>query len=153
MEIRAGDFDDPQVQELLRLHVEGMHASSPHGTCHVLELSGLKVSSVSFVSAWEGTALYAIGAIKEIAPRVGEIKSMRTAPQHLRKGAGEFVLLHLLALARSRGYAHVSLETGTSEEFEAALGLYRRHGFVKGEVFADYEETPHNQFFHLNLEA
>lgn len=151
MEIRPGDFDDTQVLALLRLHIEGMHASSPPGTCHVLDLSGLKIPSITFVTAWEGRDLLAIGAIKELAPAVGEIKSMRTDPKYLRRGAGELVLRHLLALAKERGYRRLSLETGTSEEFEAALGLYRRHGFVKGEVFADYEETPHNQFFHLDL--
>jgi putative acetyltransferase len=151
MEIRDGDFEDPRVLDLLRLHIEGMHASSPPGTCHVLDLSGLKVSSITFVTAWDNEDLLAMGAIKEIGPGVGEIKSMRTDPRHLRKGAGEFVLRHLLGLAASRGYRRVSLETGTSDEFDAALGLYRRHGFVKGEVFGEYEETPHNQFYHLTL--
>ncbi|MEQ1755470.1 MAG: GNAT family N-acetyltransferase [Micropepsaceae bacterium] len=151
MNIRPGDFDDEQVQELLRLHVEGMHASSPPGTCFVLDLSGLKIPSISFFTAWDGPSLMGMGAIKELDARSGELKSMRTDPKHLRKGVGEKILLHLVSVAKSRGYSRVSLETGTGADFEAAIKLYEKHGFVKGDKFDDYVPSDFNQFFHLDL--
>ena len=151
MNIIPGDFDDEQVQALLRLHVEGMHASSPPGTCFVLDLSGLKIPSISFFTAWEGQSLMGMGAIKELDRRTGELKSMRTDPKHLRKGVGEEILKHLIGVAKSRGYSRVSLETGTGPDFEAAIKLYEKHGFVKGDKFDDYEPSEFNQFFHLNL--
>lgn len=151
MDIRLGDFDDPQVQELLQLHINGMHASSPPGTCHVLDVSGLKVPEILFYTAWENGELLGMGAIKQFGSRSAEIKSMRTASAHVRKGVAEKILLHLLSIAKSRGYSRVSLETGTSRDFDAAIKLYEKHGFVKGCVFEGYEATPHNQFLHLDL--
>lgn len=151
MDIRPGDFDDAQVQALLRLHVEGMHASSPPGTCFVLDLSGLKVPEITFLTAWDGPTLMGMGAIKDLGDKTGELKSMRTHPDHLRKGVGEEILKHLVSTAKTRGYRRVSLETGTSADFDAALALYRRNGFVSGAPFADYEATPHNQFLHRDL--
>ena len=151
MNIRSGHLEDPQVLDLLRLHVEGMHASSPPGTCFVLDVSGLKVPELSFFTVWDGPSLMGMGAIKELDDTSGEVKSMRTDPKHLRKGVGEKLLVHILDVAKARRYRRLSLETGTSAEFEAALELYRKHGFVKGEAFADYEPSAHNQFFHLDL--
>ena len=151
MEIRSGDFENEKVQALLRLHVEGMHAASPPGTCFVLDLSGLKIPEISFFTAWEGNDLLGMGAIKDLGDRTVEIKSMRTDPRHLHKGVGAFVLAHLLDAARSRGFQRVSLETGTGPDFEAALKLYRRAGFRKGGAFADYVGSEFNQFFHLDL--
>lgn len=151
MDIRPGDFDDEQVQALLRLHVEGMHASSPPGTCFVLDLSGLKIPSISFFTLWEGNALLGMGAIKELDNSSAELKSMRTDPKHLRKGVGEKILQHLVSVAKSRGYSRVSLETGTGADFEAAIRLYEKHGFVKGDRFDDYVPSDFNQFFHLAL--
>lgn len=149
MEIRPGDFDNEKVQALLRLHVEGMHASSPPGTCFVLDLSGLKIPEISFFTAWDGNDLLGMGAIKDLGDRTGEIKSMRTDPKHLHKGVGAAILSHLLDVARSRGWRRVSLETGTGPSFDAAIALYKRVGFRKGAPFADYTESEFNQFFHL----
>src|SRR5690606_38938482 len=80
MRLKLGDFDDSRVLDLLRLHLEGMHASSPPGTVYALDLSGLRTSQISFWTAWRDEALLGCGALKEIDPAHGEIKSMRTAP-------------------------------------------------------------------------
>ena len=151
MLIKQGDFEDVRVQSLLRLHVSGMHAASPPGTCHVLDLSGLKIPEISFFTAWDGDDLLGMGAIKDLGDGTAEIKSMRTDPHHLHKGVGAFVLAHLLDVARAGGYSRVSLETGTGPTFNAAIALYLRSGFRKGERFADYDETQFNLFFHLDL--
>lgn len=145
------DFDDPHIQALLRLHLHHMHDQSPPGTSYALDLSGLRTPEIHFVAAWEGDALLGFGALKALGPTAGEIKSMRTAPAHLRRGVARRLLLHLLDVARSRGYTRVSLETGSGPAFEAALALYQRHGFVAGEPFGDYRPSAFNQFFHLAL--
>jgi putative acetyltransferase len=151
MRIIPGDFDDPQVVDLLQFHQSGMVEHSPPGTCHVLDLSGLRVSAITFLTAWGGDHLLGCGALKELSPEAGEIKSMRTWPQHLRKGVAAAILAEILSLARSRGYRRLSLETGTGEAFKPALAMYRRHGFVNGGVFGDYRESDFNQFLHLEL--
>jgi putative acetyltransferase len=151
VKIIPGDFDDPQVLRLLRLHLAGMHEASPPGTVYALDLSGLNSPDIAFFAAWDGDALVGMGALKELGAAHGEIKSMRTHPEHLRRGVAARILEHLLALARERGYRRVSLETGTGPAFEPALALYRRYGFALGEKFGDYAASAFNVFMHRSL--
>ena len=151
MDIKPGDFSDPRVIDLLRLHLSGMQANSPAGSVQALDLSGLQQPAISFFTAWEGETLLGCGALKELDAASGELKSMRTYPGHLRKGVGQAMLDHLAVLARARGYTRLSLETGSGDAFEPALALYRKNGFRNGARFADYEASAFNQFLHLEL--
>src|SRR5262249_14071254 len=151
VQIRPGDFDDPHVLELLREHLAGMHASSPPGSVYALDLSGLQHPAVSFFTAWDGGDLLACGALKQLTSASRELQSMRTTARHLRRGAGAFMLEHLLGVARGRGYTRVSLETGSGIAFEPALALYRKYGFASGPAFGDYAASEFNQFLHLEL--
>nr|WP_290970952.1 GNAT family N-acetyltransferase [Hydrogenophaga sp.] len=96
--------------------------------------------------------MLAMGALKELAPTTatagghGELKSMRTRARHLRQGAAQAILTKLLAIARQRGYARVSLETGSTPAFEPAMAMYRRFGFVECGPFADYREDPFSRY-------
>ena len=149
--IKPGDFGDYRVKELLIRHLEGMHANSPPGHVFALDWSGLQKPEISFYTLWEGEDLLGFGALKELEPRAGEIKSMRTADAHLRKGVAATILDHIIAEARQRGYTRLSLETGSGLAFEPALKLYRKYGFTEGGAFAAYEKSPFNQFLHLDL--
>ena len=146
MEIREGGLDEPQVVALLEVHFAGMLANSPAGSCHFLDLSGLSGPNVTFWTAWDGSDLLGCGALKELDPTHGEIKSMRTAAEHLRRGTGAALVSHILATARARGYKRVSLETGSGPAFEAAIALYRQFGFTECGPFADYKEDPFSRF-------
>lgn len=149
--IRQDDLSSPQVRGLLALHLHGMHANSPPGHVFALDLSGLQAPEVTVWTAWSDNTLAGIGALKEIGDRVGELKSMRTDPAHLRQGVGARILEHIIEVARARGLRRISLETGTGGPFEAAVALYQRRGFVEGGVFGDYVETEFNRMFHLDL--
>ena len=151
MEIREDDLTGPEIRALLALHLAGMRENSPSASVYALDLSGLQAPGLTMWSVWEGTSLLGCGALKQLDDRNGEIKSMRTAPDHLRKGVAETLLLHMIAIARDRGYARLSLETGSGLPFNAALALYRKHGFANGAKFADYEASDFNQFLHLIL--
>ena len=151
MDIRIDDLSDRRVQDLLATHLAGMHANSPPGTNYALNLSGLKSPDVSVWTAWNDEELMGIGALKQLSPASGEIKSMRTDSQHLRKGVGLSILNHIIAEAQRRGYQRLSLETGSGEAFEPALNMYRNSGFKNGEVFGGYTPSPFNQFLHLEL--
>jgi len=135
--IREDDLAGDAVRALLALHLSGMHANSPPGHVFALDLSGLKVPNVSVWTAWRGDALAGIGALKELGDGVGEIKSMRTHPDHLRQGVGAAILDHIVTVARARRLRRLSLETGTGPAFEPALALYRKRGFANGEPFGD----------------
>src|SRR5262249_36125942 len=137
--IKLGDFGDDRVKELLVRHLEGMHANSPPGHVFALDSSGLQKPEISFYTLWEGEDLLGFGALKELDSRAGEIKSMRTADAHLRKGVAATILNHLIAEARRRGYTRLSLETGSGPAFEPALQLYRKRGFTEGAAFGGYE--------------
>jgi putative acetyltransferase len=76
----------------------------------------------------------------------GEIKSMRTAPTHLRQGVAAKVLTHIVNEAKQRGLKQVSLETGSMEYFAAARSLYERFGFIPCEPFGDYQFDPNSVF-------
>ena len=106
---------------------------------------------VSFWAAWEGEELLGCGALKELDQSHGEIKSMRTAKNQLRKGIATAMLEHIVAVARERGYERLSLETGSGGPFDAALRFYEKHGFDYCEPFADYVPDPFSRFMTREL--
>lgn len=151
MRVGEAELSDPQVSALLAAHQRDMHAASPPGTSFALDLSGLSTSEITLFAAWDGEALMAVGALKRLGPAQAEIKSMRTDPAHLARGAGRAVLEAIIDRARHDGVARLSLETGTSEHFLPAISLYRRYSFEQGEAFGGYANGPHNQCYHLDL--
>jgi putative acetyltransferase len=151
VEIREDDLASRATLDLLRLHLEGMHANSPPGSVFALDLSGLRADGVTVWTAWIGGAVAGIGALRDLGDRTGEVKSMRTHPAFLRRGVAAALLEHIIGVARTRGMNRLSLETGSGEAFEPALALYRRRGFINGEAFAQYQRSAFNQFLHLTL--
>jgi putative acetyltransferase len=149
--IREDDLSGEEVRALVALHMQGMLDGSPPGHCFALDLTGLQEPGVTVWSVWRDGSLAAIGALKEHGGGLGELKSMRTHPDHLRRGAGAALLEHIIGTARARGLTRLSLETGSGPPFEAALALYRRRGFRPGSAFADYTASDFNQFLHLDL--
>lgn len=149
--IVPADFDDPRLRDLLALHLDGMREHSPACGVHALDLSGLTAPGVTLFTLWEGESLLAMGALKALEGGGAEIKSMRTHPDHLGRGAGRAMLEHLIDQARARGCARISLETGSGAAFEPALNLYRRRGFRNSAAFGGYAASDFNQFLHMDL--
>jgi putative acetyltransferase len=149
--IRRDDLSGEQTRALLALHLAGMSANSPPGHVFALDLSGLQAPGVTVWTAWIDGVVVGVGALKALGDGAAEIKSMRTHPDHLRKGVAAALLGHLVAEARRQGMRRLSLETGSGPAFEPALALYRRHGFEDGPPFGDYVRSDFNQFLHLRL--
>lgn len=149
--IREDDLSGPEIAALLHLHLAEMHAWSPPESVHAMPIERLRAPDVTFYSAWHGSQLAACGAIKQLDAHHGELKSMRADPAWRGKGAGKAVLLHLLQVARERGYARVSLETGAPAEFLPARRLYAAHQFVECGPFGDYAEDPFSVFMTRQL--
>jgi putative acetyltransferase len=145
------DISGPEIRALLEVHFAGMVATSPVDSCHFLDFDGLRSDGVTFWSIWDGADLAGCGALKELDPTHGELKSMRTAEAHLGRKVGATILAHILNVARSRGYERVSLETGSGEPFAAATKLYTRFGFQPCPPFADYTDDPFSRFYTLVL--
>lgn len=149
--IRQDELTDQRTLDLIGMHLRGMHASSPPGTVFALEAAALKSSDVTVWTAWSGEAIAGIAALKQLNERHGEVKSMRTHPQFVRRGVAAALLEHLIQEARRRSMSLLSLETGNGAAFAPALALYRRRGFADGEPFADYRPNGHSLFLHLRL--
>ena len=147
LEIRLDDLRGPEIRALLEEHLAEMRRISPPESVHALDLDRLKRPEVTFWTAWRQGRLVGCGALKELTPGHGEIKSMRTALGHQGQGIGAAMLRHILAEADRRAYQRVSLETGSQPHFEPARQLYRRHGFVSCGPFGDYREDPNSAFF------
>ena len=146
MEIRTGDLDSPEVIQLLREHLAGVALHSPPESIHALGLASLRNPDMTFWSVWEGGQLMGCAAIKELVAGHGEIKSMRTAAAHLRKGVAALLMRHILDEARRRSYRRLSLETGSMDGFAPARQLYASFGFTPCGPFADYVEDPNSVF-------
>jgi putative acetyltransferase len=146
LEIRVDDLSSPAVQALVAEHLAGMHGNSPPGHVNALALDSLRQPSITFWSAWCGSALCGCGALKQLDATSGEVKSMRTRSAFLGRGVGQAVLDEILRTARSRGYSHVYLETGTGPAFAAAHALYLRNGFAWCGAFGSYAVTAFNVF-------
>lgn len=142
-----GELDHGDVRALLARHFAEMRAGSPPEACHVLPIGGLKVPEIRFFTLREGGALLGCGALKRLEPGHGEIKSMRTANEALGRGVGKVLLDHLVATARSEGMTRLSLETGSTDQFAAAIRLYEKEGFERTGPFGGYADTPFTRLF------
>ena len=146
IDIREDDLTGPEIKGLLEQHLEDMHAITPAGSVHALDIERLRKPRITFWSAWSGNELLGCAALKELDSTHGEIKSMRTVEKHRGKGVASQLLEYLIHIAAQRGYARLSLETGATSAFEPARALYARYGFEVCGPFADYTGDPHSAF-------
>jgi putative acetyltransferase len=146
MEIKIDDLQGAEIIELLREHRRSMFLHSPPESVHALDIEGLRKPDITFWSVWEDGELLGCGALKELEARHAEIKSMRTASAHLRKGVAATLLKHIIEESKRRGYTRLSLETGSMEAFEPARQLYVKFGFTYCGPFGDYVEDPYSVF-------
>ena len=151
MRIIEDGLSGPEIAGLLGEHLAGMAEHSPPESIHALDLVGLRASEITFWTAWDDSDLLGCGALKELDARHGEIKSMRTARQHLGKGVASAVLTHLIKESVRRGYQKLSLETGSGPAFDPAHALYEKFGFTSCGPFGDYRGDPFSRFMMLEL--
>ena len=151
MKITIGDLTDPRVVDLLQCHLTSARAHTAPGSAHALDLGGLQAPDITFWTAWDRNTLVAVGALKQLTEAHAEVKSMYTAALARRRGIGSAMLRHIIAFARSRGISRLSLETGSWDYFRPAVTLYRKHGFVDCQPFADYVQDPNSVFMTLDL--
>ncbi len=151
MQIRTDDLRGTEIIGLLTAHLDYCRASSPPESVHALDLDGLRAKNVTFWSVWDEQRILGCGALKEIDPSHGEIKSMHTKANERCKGVAAAVVKHIIAEARARGYRRISLETGSNEAFAAARALYASFGFVLTDPFANYRPDPYSVFMTLDL--
>lgn len=150
-DIREDDLSGDEVRALLAFHLAEARAKTPAEFSFALDISALQTPDITVWTAWAGERLAGVGALKALGDGSGEVKSMRTDPEHLRRGVAAAILAHIIGEARRRGMNRLSLETGTVPAYDPAVALYLRHGFTDGERFGDYRPSPYNRFLHLTL--
>jgi len=137
-----GNFDNPEVNELLVKHFIELRSVSPEGSTHVLDIAGLKDPSIIFWSLWEQDQLIGCGALKFLNKNHGEFKSIRVADKFRKKGNGIKVINHLINKAKKLNIKKISLETGAGNFFIPARKLFSKCGFRICKPFAHYKEDP-----------
>ena len=135
-----GNFDHSEVNHLLIKHFIELRAASPEGSAHVLDIPGLKVSSIKFWSLWENEKLFGCGALKFLDKNHGEFKSIRIHDDFRNKGNGIKIIQHLIEEAKKLDINRISLETGAGKFFEPARKLFKKCDFKPCEPFAHYKE-------------
>lgn len=151
MQIRLDDLSGAEIRALLEEHLENMHDISPPESVHALDIDKLLQPDVTFWTVWSGSDLLGCGALRELDPKHGEVKSMRTSLAHRRKGVARAVLEHIIQEARMRSYERLSLETGSMKAFEPAQKLYEGFGFTYCSPFGDYVDDPNSVFMTKQL--
>lgn len=151
MDIQQDDLSSAEVRLLVAGHLSDMRSNSPPGCVHALAIESLRSPQITFWVARADGVPCGCGALKELDSRTGEVKSMRTHAEFLRRGVGQAVLDEIIRTARERGYSRLLLETGTGAAFEAAHMLYRRNGFARRGSFGEYAATGFNVFMARTL--
>tara|TARA_Y100001970_G_scaffold260254_1_gene342120 strand:- start:645 stop:1100 length:456 start_codon:yes stop_codon:yes gene_type:complete len=146
-----GNFDNLEVNDLLKKHFVELRSVSPAGSTHVLDIAGLKDPSIKFWSLWENNKLVGCGALKFLEKNHGEFKSIRVADEFRKKGIGERIINHLIEEAKKLEISKLSIETGAGEFFLPARTLFSKFGFKLCPPFAHYKEDPNSCYYTLNL--
>ncbi|HHF2876146.1 TPA: GNAT family N-acetyltransferase [Vibrio diabolicus] len=151
MRIEIDDLERPQVLALLEEHLQDMYATSPPESVHALDVSKLKLPSITFWTGWDGEQLLGCVAMSQLEDGHAELKSMRTTPSARKQGVASRLLNHVIEQAKHQGIQRLSLETGSMAFFEPAHRLYEKHGFAYCEQFSDYQPDPNSRFMTLAL--
>ena len=146
-----GNFDNSEVNNLLKKHFIELRSVSPAGSTHVLDIEGLKDPSIKFWSLWENNKLVGCGALKFLEKNHGEFKSIRVADEFKKKGIGERIINHLIEEAKKLKISKLSIETGAGDFFLPARNLFSKFGFKSCPPFAHYKEDPNSCYYTLNL--
>jgi putative acetyltransferase len=142
-----GNFDHPEVNELLTKHFIELRSVSPEDSCHVLDIAGLKDPSIKFWSLWENDALMGSGALKFLDEKHGEFKSIRVNNKFRNKGLGSKIINHLIEEAKKLKITRLSLETGAGDFFIPARKLFIKCGFKDCEPFSGYKKNVNSIYY------
>ena len=151
MKVIENNFDNAEVNHLLTKHFIELRTVSPDDSCHVLDIKGLKHSSIKFWSFWDNHQLIGCAALKFLDDEHGEFKSIRVEDNSRGKGVGKKIISHLIEVAKNEGIKRLSIETGAGDFFKSARKLFKKFGFKTCRPFADYKEDPNSCYFDLEI--
>jgi putative acetyltransferase len=148
LHIGLEDPAQPEIIELLNAGEEYSAQLYPAESNHHLALDALRDSNVRFFVARDSGSAVATGALV-LHGSWGELKRMWVVPDARGSGVSKALLAALEAEARGEHVSFLRLETGVQNH--AALGLYRRAGFMERGHFGDYQPDPLSVFMEKKL--
>ena len=148
-----GNFNNYEVNELLIKHFIELRSVSPEGSAHVLDIDGLKDSSIKFWSLWEDNKLMGSGALKFLDKNHGEFKSIRVHDKFRGKDCGLKIIKHLIERAKKLKITKISLETGAGKFFNPARKLFIKYGFKTCKPFSHYKDDVNSVYMSLLIDS
>jgi len=145
----VGNFDNPEVHELLVKHFIELRSVSPEGSAHVLDINGLKDPTIKFWSLWEDNTLVGSGALKFLDKSHGEFKSIRVNDKSRNKGNGIKIVNYLINEAKKLNIKRLSLETGAGDFFLPARKLFLTCNFRVCGPFSHYVDDVNSVYMDL----
>ena len=145
------NFENISVNKLLIKHFKELRSVSPKGSTHVLDIEGLKISSIKFWSIWDKEHLIGCGALKFLSKNHGEFKSIRVSDKFRNKGFGKIIIKHLISEAKKLKINKLSIETGAGKFFAPARKLFLNSGFKPCKPFAHYKDDPNSCYFEKDI--
>ncbi len=142
LEILPRPLHHPDVRPLLdRLDRELLAAEPEGGTVFVhIDPTEVDPGNGAFFIAYVDGVPSECRAYRRIDGRSAEVKRMWADPARRGEGLGAAILATIEEAAAAEGYEELRLETG--EHLTAAVGLYRRFGFVPCEPWGEYVDAP-----------
>jgi len=149
MQTNRADFTAEDFLALIQEHLE---FSNRDACTHALGLAELRRPNIQmFVARDNNQALMGFAALKTLNARHGEIKSVRTHDDYLRKGVSRALMVHIEDIARQAGLSELYLETHNTPQYAAACRLYENLGYSYCGPFGDYSQNPRNVFMRKTL--
>jgi ribosomal protein S18 acetylase RimI-like enzyme len=127
------DYRDTDHDAVWALHNDALMTTGAHAGAgpwdddlHQITEQYINRGGIFLVGLLDQTVV-AMGALKRIDSTTGEIKRMRVAPDHQRRGYGAAILLALEQRAHESGIIRLMLDT-TDIQFPAQR-FYEKHGY------------------------
>lgn len=139
MIIQPANLSAPDLQAMLAMHLAAaaqQDCSSAFSTARLAE-----DDVYMFEARGDDGALMGCAALKLMEAGHGEIKSVRTHSDHLRKGVSRALMEHLTRFAGEMGLTRLSLETHPTPAYDAARALYEALGYTYCGPFGEYDDT------------
>jgi GNAT superfamily N-acetyltransferase len=131
--LQIRDCQEADHDAVWMLHNDALAAAGAHAghgpwddDLHKITDQYIRPGGVFLVGLLE-EELVAMGALRRLDSTTGEIKRMRVAPDHQRRGYGTAILLALELRADELGIIRLKLDTTDIQL--AAQSLYKRHGY------------------------
>ncbi|MCZ4089507.1 GNAT family N-acetyltransferase [Sinorhizobium psoraleae] len=139
----------PAVVRLLELSDAYAASLYPAESNHLVDLSTLEKSTVSFFVARRDGEIVGCCALVEAGDGTAEIKRMFVDPEVRGLKIGKHLLAALEAKAETRGLAAIRLETGIYQP--EAIGLYKAFGYEERPPFGSYLPDPLSLFMEKSV--